>query len=104
VIDAILARYAGRRADARQFALRYRVVLRATPVGVPVDIALAAIPFEADMIARATDIEMEPHVSLRICSAEDLLVLKPLRIGPEIARTWWGSPAGGAARSTGTRC
>jgi hypothetical protein len=76
VVDTLLAHYAGRRRDAREFALRHRVVLLATPAGIAVDVALGALPFEADMIARATDVEFEPGIALRICSGEDLLVLK----------------------------
>lgn len=76
VVDALLARYPGRRADARDFALRHRVVLVSTPGGIPVDVALGALAFEAEMIQRAVDLEFEPGVSLRICSAEDLFVLK----------------------------
>lgn len=76
VVDALLAVYPARRPDARDFALRHRVLLLSTPAGIPVDVALGALSFEADMIARATDVEFEPGVALRICSAEDLLVLK----------------------------
>ena len=76
VVDELLAHYPGRRPDAREFALRHRVLLLATPAGVPVDVALGALPFEAEMITRATDVEFESGVALRICSAEDLLVLK----------------------------
>ncbi|MBI4503228.1 MAG: nucleotidyl transferase AbiEii/AbiGii toxin family protein [Gemmatimonadetes bacterium] len=76
VVDGLLAHYAGRRRDAREFALRHRVLLFSTPAGIAVDLALGALPFEADMIARAAEVEFEPGVALRICSAEDLLVLK----------------------------
>jgi hypothetical protein len=76
VVDALLARYQGRRADARAFALRHRVLLLTTPAGIAVDIALGALPFEREMIARATEVEFEPGVVLRICSPEDLVVLK----------------------------
>jgi hypothetical protein len=76
VVDGLLARYRGRRPDAREFALHHRVVLVTTPAGIAVDVALGALPFEADMIARATEVEFEPGVGLRICSAEDLFVLK----------------------------
>jgi predicted nucleotidyltransferase len=76
VVDGLLAHYRGRRPDAREFALRHRVLLLSTPTGIGVDVALGALPFEADMIARATDVEFEPGVALRICSAEDLFVLK----------------------------
>ncbi len=76
VVDGLLAHYPGRRPDAREFALRHRVVLLSTPAGIAVDLALGALPFEAEMIARATDVEFEPGVALRICLGEDLLVLK----------------------------
>jgi hypothetical protein len=76
VIDAVLDRYAGRRSDARAFAQRHRVLLCETPAGVPVDIALGALAFEAEMIERAVEVDFEPGVALRICAAEDLLVLK----------------------------
>ncbi len=76
VVDGLLAHYRGRRTDARDFALRHRVLLLITPAGIAVDVALGALPFEADMMARATDVEFEPGVALRICSAEDLFVLK----------------------------
>jgi hypothetical protein len=76
VVDGLLAHYPGRRPDAREFALRHRVLLLSTPAGIAVDVALGALPFEADMIARAAAVEFEPGVALRICSAEDLFVLK----------------------------
>ena len=76
VVDGLLARYAGRRPDARAFALRHRVLLFSTPGGIAVDLALGALAFEAEMIGRATDVEFEPGVALRICTGEDLLVLK----------------------------
>lgn len=76
VVDAILAEFAGRRGDAREFALRHRVVLVATAGGVPVDVALGALPFEEEMCRRAVDVEFEPGVVLRVCTADDLIVLK----------------------------
>lgn len=76
VVDALLAHYRGRRPDAREFALRYRVLLLSTSAGIAVDVALGALSFEAEMIARAVEVEFEPGVALRICSAEDLFVLK----------------------------
>lgn len=83
VVDTLLGRYASRRSDARAFALRHRVVLCSTPAGVPIDIALGALPFEAEMIERATEVEFDDGVALRICSAEDLLVLKAFADRPQ---------------------
>lgn len=75
-IDALLACYAGRRPDAKTFALQYRVLLLRSPNGIGIDIALAALPFEESCIKRATYFEFLPHVCLLTCSAEDLIVMK----------------------------
>ena len=83
VVDALLGHYEGRIADARAFALTHRVLLIRTGGGVEVDVALAALPFEAEMIGRAIDAEFEPGIRLRICSAEDLFVLKAFADRPQ---------------------
>lgn len=75
-IDPILSRYAGRFPEARQMAIERRVLLVETPEGVPVDIALGGLPFEARVIARSTPFAVAIGVMLVICSAEDLVVLK----------------------------
>ncbi len=75
-IDALLDGFDGRRSDARDFALRNRVVLLATSTGVPVDISLGAMPFEERAVARATDFAIAPEVVIHTCSAEDLVVMK----------------------------
>lgn len=76
VIDALLPAFTPRVSGAREFALRHRVLLLSTAEGVEVDVALAGLPFESEMIDRAVLIEYEPSVRLRICTAEDLFVLK----------------------------
>ncbi len=76
IVDGLMTRYPGRRPDTREFALRHRVLLLSTPAGIPVDVALGALPFEADMISRAVEVEFGPGAVLRICTAEDLFVLK----------------------------
>lgn len=57
-------------------AIERRVLLVETSDGVPVDIALGGLPFEARVIARSTSFEVAPGVVLGTCSAEDLVVLK----------------------------
>jgi hypothetical protein len=76
VIDVLLAAFPARRADARAFAERYRVLLLQTASGVGIDATLTALPFEAEMIARSTPFEFAAGVYLRTCSAEDLLIMK----------------------------
>jgi hypothetical protein len=82
-IDGLLSQYAPRRPDARQFAVQYRVLLLSMPGGIPVDVALAALPFEAEMIGRACMVPFGNAIALRICSAEDLFVLKAFAHRPQ---------------------
>jgi hypothetical protein len=75
-IDAVLAHYTPRIADAAQFALRSRALLVNSPSGIGIDISLGALPFESLVIQRATNFEFAPGLELRTCSAEDLMVMK----------------------------
>lgn len=62
--------------DALEFAMVNRVLLLQGSSGVPIDIALAGFPFEAEIIERASAFEYLPGTTLRTASAEDLIVLK----------------------------
>lgn len=75
-VDGVLARFQARRPDARAFALAYRVLLVRASVGVPVDLALGGTGFEAESIERSSTWEIEAGVTIRTCSAEDLLLHK----------------------------
>lgn len=74
--DRMLAGFARRLEDAREFAVRNRVLLLRAAGGVALDVALGGIPFEERCVERASDFEMGPGAVLRTCSAEDLVVLK----------------------------
>ncbi len=76
ILPLLKAGYRGRVADPEGFARRHRVLLVTAPNGVPIDIALAALPFEEQAIERATLFEFAPGCSLRTCSAEDLIIFK----------------------------
>lgn len=75
-VDAFLARFQGRRPDAREFALHNRVLLLRSGAGVPIDVALGAMPFEERAVERASEFRIQDGVALRTCSAEDLVVFK----------------------------
>ena len=75
-IDELLRRFAGRLPDAAAFAFANRVLLLRASNGVPLDVALGAMPFEERTIARATAFAIGENESLRTCSAEDLIVHK----------------------------
>ncbi len=80
---ALLAAFESRISDAAAFALRNRVLLLRTPDGFGLDVALGAMPFEADAIARSTNVEIVPGAVLRTCSAEDLIVHKAFAARPQ---------------------
>ena len=75
-IDALVAEYSPRIADAKEFAQRYRVLLLNDPGGVGIDVSLGALPFEEQVVDRATPFVFGPGLDIRTCSAEDLIVLK----------------------------
>ena len=75
-IDSLLKHFKPRIADAKAFALQNRVLLLFASNGIHIDIALAAMPFEARAIARSSMFPIGSDVGLRTCSAEDLIVFK----------------------------
>ncbi len=75
-VDTLLARFPPRRNDAREFALRNRVLLLWSSDGIGIDIGLGALPFEERSIERSSHRKIAPGCSLRVCSAEDLIVHK----------------------------
>ena len=75
-VDLLLGGFAGRRPDARDFALRHRVLLVESVSGIPLDVALGAMPFEARAVKRASAFGVGAGASLQTCLAEDLVVFK----------------------------
>ena len=75
-VDALLSSYGGRIPEAREFALRHRVVLLEAASGVPIDVSLGGIPFEERVIERSSPWEVGGTEPLTTCSAEDLVTLK----------------------------
>jgi hypothetical protein len=74
--DVLLTHFAARISDAAAFARDRRVLLLRSTTGVGLDVALAALPYEALVIERSSYFVYPPEVPLRTCSAEDLIVLK----------------------------
>lgn len=75
-VDALLSVYAPRIAAARDFALERRVLLLRSEGGVGIDVSLAALPYEELMVSRAVPVEMLPGSAVRLCSPEDLIIMK----------------------------
>jgi len=74
--DQFLSAFSPRIPDARAFALRHRVLLLLGRNGIPLDIALGAMPFEDRAVSRSVSFSSADGVSLQICTAEDLIVFK----------------------------
>jgi Nucleotidyl transferase AbiEii toxin, Type IV TA system len=75
-IDPLLEVFEPRIEACREFALQNRVLLLKSAEGIGIDIALGALPFEEEAARRSQLVEVEPDAVLRLCSAEDLIVMK----------------------------
>ena len=82
-IDSLLNRFSARQPDAREFALKHRVLLLESSNKIGIDISLAAMPFEEEFIKRASKFEFISGISIKTCSAEDLVVLKAFANRPQ---------------------
>ena len=82
---AVAARYGltPRISVAVEFARRHRVLLlQHDESGIPVDISLAALPFEEEVIERGTFCDVG-DVHLRLPTPEDLIILKAVAHRPK---------------------
>lgn len=75
-IDSLAAAYPARIENAKEFAQRNRVLLLKTANAIGIDVSLGALQFEENLVDRATPFSFAPGITVRTCSAEDLLVLK----------------------------
>ncbi len=75
-VDRLLASLRGRIDNAREFALENRTLLLYSSGGIPLDVSLGAMPFEARTIERSSGWDVGAGTILTTCSAEDLVVHK----------------------------
>jgi len=75
-VKTLLEHFPGRVANVEQQAQITRVVLLTSPENVGIDISLAGLPYEENIIERSSLHEYAAGVFLRTCSAEDLIILK----------------------------
>ena len=69
--DALLKHYSARISNAAAFAREHRVLLLRSTIAVGLDVALAALPYEALVIERSSYFVYPPDVPLRTRCAED---------------------------------
>ncbi|MGB9721834.1 MAG: nucleotidyl transferase AbiEii/AbiGii toxin family protein [bacterium] len=75
VIKKILSAFSPRIKDALQFALKNRICLVKSRSGYEIDISLGIPGYEEIVIKRAVECQLG-KVSVKICSAEDLIIHK----------------------------
>ncbi|MGQ0541704.1 MAG: hypothetical protein ACT4O9_07630 [Blastocatellia bacterium] len=78
----MLARFPARIPDAKEFALKNRVLFIESSDGIGIDVSLCAFDFEANMISRSVYQEFLPDLKLKVCTAEDLIVSKSFAARP----------------------
>jgi len=76
IINLLLDSFDSRLTDAESFALSNRILLLFSSKNVKVNSALAALPFEKQMMHRASKYEFATDCVLLTCSAEDLVIQK----------------------------
>lgn len=69
--------------NAIDFGVRNRVLPVRTKAGFKADIALGGLPFEEQTVNRAGDYAFAEGVTLRVCSAADLVVMKAFAARPQ---------------------
>lgn len=75
IINKLSEKFEPRIADYKDLALVSRVLLLKQD-NIGIDISLAGLPFEEQMIQNASFFEYLPEMSLKTCSAEDLIIMK----------------------------
>ena len=75
-IEVLIRHFRPRIHAAAEFALKNRVLLLEAVSGVGIDVALGGLRFEELAVERASPYTYPPGVTLRTCSAEDLVVMK----------------------------
>lgn len=75
-VERLIQKFEPRVPEPVEFALRNRVVLLRSAEGIGIDVALGALPFEESAVRRAQKIEVETGAFVRLCSPEDLIVMK----------------------------
>jgi predicted nucleotidyltransferase len=82
-LEALALRLPPRMPDALAFAQSNRIYLAQTKSGMPVDLSLGLPGYEEEVVRRAVDYEIGANRSVKLCSAEDLIVHKAVAGRPQ---------------------
>lgn len=80
-LEAILAAmqeegFTFRCAEPTAFARKFRMILASAPDSTEIDVSMGLLPFELETIERATFELVISNLSVPICTAEDLIIMK----------------------------
>src|SRR5690606_10500065 len=75
-IEPLFEQFEARTPDARVIANQYRILLIRASNGAPVDISLGAVPFEEEVVQRATTVAFAKELTAPCCTPEDLVIMK----------------------------
>lgn len=82
-ISKLLSRFDPKFSDADQFALTHRVLPMYTKSGIGIDLTLGGLSDLSEPLRRASYQKFTEDVSLKVCSAEDLIILKTFAGRPQ---------------------
>lgn len=68
--------------NAREMLRRQAMVFVQDSLGARLDLLLADTPYDVSAIDRGRDVEIEPGITLRMCSPEDLVIYKLISTRP----------------------
>lgn len=77
-ISAFLELYTPKFSDAAEFALTNRVLPMFTKEGVGIDLTLGGLSDTSEALSRSSYQQLVGGISLRICSADDLIIMKTI--------------------------
>ena len=83
LLDVLLPDYTPLQSDPLQALRRNGVLFVKDQNGIRIDLQLADVSFDETAIERAKTIELEPGLSARICTAEDLIIYKIISTRPQ---------------------
>jgi hypothetical protein len=83
IVKSILSVFTKRIPDALEFALRNRICLVRSKEGCEIDISLGIPGYEEEVVNRAVDCDLTEDYTVKICSAEDVVIHKAVTGRPQ---------------------
>jgi hypothetical protein len=96
IVDGLLRRFQVRTPAARRRAFDHRVLLLTASNGVSLDISLAALPFEEEVLERASVATDRQHLAGNMLRRRSRRVQS---LSPAVPRIWLMSPASSCGRA-----